>query len=452
MIRTKESYESEAKRKDELHKFELDQLRRKYELEIDSLKREIDQQVKLSSLTTEIQRHSAKLFDISDKLDLQKREENYEKTGEIYKREQILQENERNFQKTLESFENDKRRLDFARQEFDNERSSLRKEYKRLEEFQNMLKLNEHEKFKELSVEKARFLKEKEQFDREKQQFLEEIALKTKQHEQLCAVFEAEKQQIFALNESFQENYRRKLEDVEKAKAKAAQLEAELLRKRTLLEKKELELSKAYDSFATKSEKLRAEQRDFEAEARKVFEIAGEVQKESDFLNNFKRNFDFEKQKLQRKRLELDTFAQLLENKKHGIQREKLDLRNKTQVIENLRFEIVKEFEKRPEIVKEIDVFQEKTRDFPQKNSDGKEKNREYLGKNKENSKALWNIVRKEGGNTRDLQGTERSSKKLAGNSLNLEEYMGFLKKINEENAENQAYISREQAILQQKK
>lgn len=79
--RLKENYESEIKRKDELHKLEVDQIRRKYEMEVESLKREIEQQVKISSLANEIQKHNDRLYDISEKLDLQRTQEDYAKTG-----------------------------------------------------------------------------------------------------------------------------------------------------------------------------------------------------------------------------------------------------------------------------------------------------------------------------------------------------------------------------------
>ena len=64
-----------------MHKLEVDQIRRKYEMEVESLKREIEQQVKISSLANEIQKHNDRLYDISEKLDLQHTQEDYAKTG-----------------------------------------------------------------------------------------------------------------------------------------------------------------------------------------------------------------------------------------------------------------------------------------------------------------------------------------------------------------------------------
>lgn len=456
MNRIKESFESDSKRKDELHKFELDQTRRKYELEIESLKREIDQQVKLSSLAEEIQKHSNKLFDISDKLDLQKKDEDHQRTGEVYKREQMLQEKERNLQKAIENFENEKRRLEFAHQELENERNLLRKEYKRLDDLQSNIKQLETEKQKDFLSEKRKIAKEKELFEKEKHQFHQEIDLKTKEYEKLIATFESEKQEIFNMNEKFQNNYKAKIKEVEEMRIKLTKQESDLLKRNNVLEKKEIELSKSLDIFNTKNERLRLEQQEFEKEAKRVFEIANEIQKESDFLNSFKRNFDLEKEKLNRKHLELDTYAKTLQNEKSHIDREKYDLKAKTKVIDNLRYEVVKDFEQNPQIFKKIDIIgreissaqNSSNRQYTKDLEGNKTENRrEYLFKDKENQKTLWNVIRRE-----ESQAAASQKENFNYKPFNAEAYMGYLKKVNETTAENQIYINNEKNSIMQKK
>ena len=446
--RIKESYESELKRKEELHKFELDQTRRKYEIEIESLKREIDQQVKLSALAEEIQKHSSKLYDISDKLELQRNQEDYNKIGEVYKREQIIQENERNLQKSLESLENEKRRLDFARQEIDNERNLLRKEYKRLDDLQANIKQLETEKQKDFIVEKKRFDKEKEMLEKERSQFRQEIEFKNKEIEKHQGIFEKEKQELFQMNDKFQENYKSKVKEVEDLRMKLTQQESEIMKRKNLLEKREFDLSKAYDLFNTKNERLRLEQQEFEKEVKKVYEIASEVQKESDFLNTFKRNFDLEKEKLHRKHLELDTYAKALSHEKNGIEREKYDLTTKVKTIDNLRYEVVKGIEQNPDLLTKMNIVAREMEGKSQTIRENNVNKREYLNKNtKENQRNVWNVIRKEETGKFSLNTTQKKGTNDY-KPFNIDSYMGSLKKINEENIDNMAYINQEKKEL----
>jgi uncharacterized protein (DUF3084 family) len=67
-----------------------------------------------------------------------------------------------------------------------------------------------------------------------------------------------------------------------------------------------------YDELEAKKESLYAEKQAFEKEARHIHDMAREIKKESEFVNNFKKNFDFEKEGLSRMRMELDTYAATL--------------------------------------------------------------------------------------------------------------------------------------------
>ena len=160
-----------------------------------------------------------------------------------------------------------------------------------------------------------------------------------------------------------------------------------------------------------------------------------------------------EKEKLQRKHLELDTYAKALNHEKNGIQRDKYDMKNRMKTIDNLRYEVVKEIEKNPEVFNKMNIV---AREFERKGESLRErdyvknedfvKKREFLNRtSKENQKAVWNVIRKEGG-VREMK------KEKEYKVFNVEGYMGYLKKVNEENCENQAYINQEKNELMERK
>jgi len=352
--RLQELHKLEMESKEKLHKYEIERQRHLAEEQNESLKRQLEAQIKLNGLVEEIRLSSTKINALSEKLEHEKVNEDEKKKLELFTKEKALEDRERKLNHERELIEAERRRLDKVKADLElrelesqknleKERELIKNEYNRLTELQESIRNMESERKKELELEKKAFESRKNQLERENLDIKEEYNRKFHELELQNELFEVRKQEFEQMMEKSEESLRKKHEEADNIRKRLTLQEAESLRKLKNIEQKELLLSKQADDLQTKIDLFEMERLAFEREKIQVQELAKKIKEESEIINKFKREFDSEKEKNTRLKLELDKYAMNIQNEKKKIEEEKTNLSIMHKTLEGLRYNYVKD-------------------------------------------------------------------------------------------------------------
>jgi hypothetical protein len=352
--RLKELHIIEIEGKDRMHKYELERQKHVLEEQNEGLKRQLEAQVHLNALADEIKYSSNKLVTLSDKMQSDKSVDDVNKKQELLIRERQLKELEIRLRHEQELLDNERRRYEKMRLDLDakeseivrhaeKEKELLRQEYSRLTELQSSIRNSELDKRKEITIEKENLDALRLQLEKEGLKIKEEYNNKYRDLEVQMTLFDQQKQQFNKIIQESENELKKKHEEVDNVRKRATLQEADCLRKLKNTETKEMQITKTYDELQTKVDIFNMEKANFEKEKYMINEIATKTKEESESINRFKRDFDTEKERNQRMKMELDYYAQSLQSEKLKHEGEKSNIAQMQKILENLRYGYVKD-------------------------------------------------------------------------------------------------------------
>ena len=352
--RLTELHKLELESKEKLHKYEIERQRHLAEEQNESLKRQLEAQIKLNALADEIRLSSTKINALSDKLEHEKIAEEEKKKMDLFTKEKALEDRERKLNHEKELLEAEKRKLEKMKSDFEarelelqknleKERELIKNEYNRLTDLQESIRNMENERKRDLELEKKAVESKKAQIEKENLDIKEDLNRKYQELELQNELLETRKQEFEEMMEKSEEALRKKHEEVDNIRKRLTLQEADMLRKLKNIEQKELFISQQADELQTKIDLFQMERLSFEREKIQIQEIAGKTREESEVINKFKREFDSEKEKNNRLKLELDKYAFNLQNEKKRVEEEKSNLNIMHRTLEGIRYNYVKD-------------------------------------------------------------------------------------------------------------
>lgn len=353
--RLKELHKLEMESKDKMHSYEIDRQKHLLEEQTESLKKQLEAQIKLNALAEEVRSSSNKLQTLTERIESERRIGDHGKKSDLDQRERLIEEREMKIKTDLEILEREKQRYDRLLMELDERESeSMRKidrekdqisqEYKRLSELQESVKNGELEKRRELNSEKTQLETMRVRLEKENLEIKEEYRRKYHELEIQIMLFEEQKREFTKRQTEDEKSLKKKIEEVDAIRKKLAYEEADLLKKLKDAETRELQLVKMMDELQTKLDLYNMEKSTFESEKMKVYEIAKKAREESEAVNKFKMEFDREKEKNQRMKIELDSYATALQAERLKLDEERSSLTLLQKTLEGMRYGYVKEY------------------------------------------------------------------------------------------------------------
>mgnify|MGYP007016667281 CR=1 FL=1 len=359
--RLKDIHAQELQGRERIHKLELEQQKRIAEENAESLKKQLEVQMRLGALAEDFRHSSFKIETICHKIGLDNSSMEQLKKRELEEREKSLQEKEKRIMNDIAILEKEKLRYDHLMEELHNkeaeitkrgeeDRKILKKEYDRLYELQNMLKEKEIESKKELINERIKFEELKAKLEQESSRVIEEYGRKLKDLELRSQLFENEKKEFEMTMQKKSEEITQKSKEIDETRQKLILMEAELFKKIRENEVNERSIIQGLDELKAKVQLFENDRAAFEAERAKLHELAKNSKEETESMRKFKSEFDGEKDRLNRMKIELDTFSVSLQNDKLKLEQERNEVAKAQRVVESLRFGYVKTIGTSPSI------------------------------------------------------------------------------------------------------
>jgi len=157
-------------------------------------------------------------------------------------------------------------------------------------------------------------------------------------------IFETQKHEFEDMMQQSEDALRQKHEEVDHTRKRLTIQEAEMLRRFKALEHKEMISRKDHEEVESKLNLLEIERLSLEKERMEMRGAAQKNREDVEVLGKFKREWEVEKDKNSKMKLELDMMSRTIQQEREKMTQEKSTISNLHKTLEGIRFNYVKEF------------------------------------------------------------------------------------------------------------
>jgi len=213
-----------------------------------------------------------------------------------------------------------------------------------LTELQDSIRDQEADKRRKLEGDKKSWENERVRLEEENKKLKSEYMEKYEQMEMQMEIFETQKHEFEEMMQQSEDALRQKHEEVDHTRKRLTIQEAEMLRRFKALEHKEMISRKDHEEVESKLNLLEIERLSLEKERMEMRGAAQKNREDVEVLGKFKREWEVEKDKNSKMKLELDMMSRTIQQEREKMTQEKSTISNLHKTLEGIRFNYVKEF------------------------------------------------------------------------------------------------------------